>query len=108
MDWYVIFLMCPFVSFCWILANPKGQWLNAASSPSMEWGISCCAEGYDILTGALLLFIITEKYLSKDCTIKYILDNFCFVIQNNEHLEYNISDPNTTLWADYDVIKHIY
>ena len=43
------------MSFSWILANPKGQWLAAVSGPSMGWGSSLHDEGDVILSGALFL-----------------------------------------------------
>ena len=52
--------------------------------------------------------IIADKYPSKNCTIKYILDNFGLIQQKNEHLDYDIPYPNTTLQAEYDIIEHIY
>ena len=96
------------ISFGCILENPKGHWMTAASGPSMGWGSLICAEKDCILSGASFLSIIADKYLSKHCTIKYILDNFGMIKQNNKHLEYDIPYPNTTLRAEYDVIEQFY
>ena len=85
------------MSFGWILATPDGIWLAAANGPSMGRGSSLCAEGDGMLSGSLFLSLIADEYPSKQCTIKYISDNFGLIQQNNEHLGYDIPYPNTTL-----------
>ena len=85
------------MSFGWILATPDGIWLAAANGPSMGRGSSLRAEGDGMLSGSLFLSLIADEYPSKQCTIKYISDNFGLIQQNTEHLEYDIPYPNTTL-----------
>lgn len=43
------------MSFSWILVNPEGHHLVAASSPSIGWGSSLHAEGDGMLSGAFVL-----------------------------------------------------
>ena len=43
------------MSFGWILPHLKGQWLAAASGPSMVKGNFLCEEGDGMLSGALFL-----------------------------------------------------
>ena len=85
------------MSFGWILATLDGIWLAAANGPSMGQGSSLRAEGDGMLSDSLFLSLIADEYPSKQCTIKYISDNFGFIEQNTEHLEYEITYPNTTI-----------
>lgn len=96
------------MSFGWILVNPVGHWLAAASGPSMGCRSSLRAEGDGMLSGALFLNIIADIYPSEVCTIKYVLDNFELIKQNNKHLGFDILYLNTTLQVEYNTIKQIY
>ena len=93
------------MSLWWIFVNPKGQWPEAASGPSMGQA-SFCTEGDSMLSlsGTLFSSIIAGEYPSEQCTIKYILADFGLIWQNNEHLEFRILYPNTTLWVKYNII----
>lgn len=96
------------MSFGWILANPMGHWLSAASGPSMGRGSSLQAEGDGMLSGAIFLSIVAAEYPSEVCSINYVSDNFELIKQNNEHLDFDIPYLNTTLQAEYNIIEQIY
>ena len=77
-----------------------GHWLAVASGPSMGCGSSLQAEGDGMLSGAIFLSIVAAEYPSEVCFIKYVSDNFELIKQNNEHLDFDVPYPNTTLRAE--------
>lgn len=94
--------------FGWILATPDGLWLAAANGPSIGRGSSLCTKGNRMLSSALFLSLIADESPSKQCTIKYISDNFGLIQQNTKHLEYDVPYPNTTIQPEFEIIKQIY
>ena len=90
------------------MATPEGKWLAAANGPSMGKESSLQAKGDGMLSATLFASIVANEYSSETCNIKYFSNNQALIRHYEEHLEIEIPYPNTTLKAEYDIMKQIY
>ena len=96
------------MTYRWVQATSEGKWLAVANGPSIGRESSLQAKGDRMLSATLFSSIVANKYSSETCNTKYISNNQALIQKYKEHLEFDIPYQNTTLQAEYYIIKQTY